>query len=375
MPILPKHIWEGITTPAEHIFPEVTNIGTGPYKLVEYQADQFYRFEANTDYFAGMPAVGELVVVRFADMAGALAAFQTNEVDMIFPPVPPEQIDLLQALDGVKIAQGPQYTTQIVYFDTQRPPFDQVEVRRAIALALDTQDMVDTVYLGFATRGNIGWIHPASPVFNSQVTTEYNLEEANQLLDSVGMTDTDGDGVREYDGNPMSFEMLTPSNNPLRLRLAELAKEMLLKAGIAVQVSSVEQATWEAAVWPEFDVSKGRNYQMAMWGWSAPVQANPYRITELIHSDPAIGNSNLTGFKNEQADALSNELLAETDPARREQLVKDLQALIAEQVPFVMLMYPDGVYAYRASVYDNLAFMSGQGVVHKLSFLPETARP
>ncbi|MBC8264134.1 MAG: hypothetical protein H8E47_08445 [Anaerolineales bacterium] len=375
VPVLPKHIWEDIADPAERDWEIDANIGTGPYNMVEYVPDQFYRFEANVDYFAGKPTVGELVVVKLADTAGALSAFRTNEVDIVFPTVPPEQIELLGAVEGVKIAQGPQFSTQMVNFDTQRPPFDQLAVRKAIALALDRDDMVETVYLGAATPGSIGWIHPGQTVFNDSVVTEYNPDEAKRLLDEAGIVDTDGDGVREFDGAPMSFELVTPSANALRLRLAELAKQMLLEVGIEVEVASVEQTTWEDAVWPEFDVAKGRNYEMAMWGWSAPTLAEPSKVTWLIHSDPASGFLNLTGFASEEADRLSDALNASADPEERAQLIKDIQVVIADEIPFVMLMYPDGIYAYWATVYDNYAFIAGDGIVNKLSFLPEAARP
>ena len=70
VPIIPRHIWEGVELPSEHQFEGGTNIGTGPYMLVEYVEGQSYRFMANPDYFRGAPAVDELVVIVFADDAG-----------------------------------------------------------------------------------------------------------------------------------------------------------------------------------------------------------------------------------------------------------------------------------------------------------------
>jgi peptide/nickel transport system substrate-binding protein len=375
VPIIPEHIWKDVTDPQNHQFDSVTNVGTGPYMLMAYEPDQFYRFAANTEYFAGMPTVGELVLIKFADDTGALAAFRTNEVDIMFRTVPPEQVDLLAAVDGVKIVQGPQFTTQMVIFNYDQEPFDVVEVRQAIALALDRQDMVDTIYLGSATPGSFGWIHPASPFFNESVVSEHNLDEANALLDSVGIVDSDGDGVREHNGAPLAFELITPNNRALRIRLAELTKGMLAEIGFDLAVSSVEQTTWEEAVWPGFDVNNGRNYEMSMWGWSAPVQADAGRAPELIHSSPDVGFLNLTGVANTEIDRISDELSGERDAAQRTELLKALQTEIAAEMPFVVLMYPDGVYGYWATVYDNLAFIAGQGVVNKLSFLPESARP
>lgn len=375
VPIIPEHIWADVEAPAEHVFESGTNIGTGPFIMTEYEADRFYRFDANADYWAGAPAVDELVAIQFADDAGALAAFRGREVDMIVDPVSPEQINLMASMDGVEVLQGPLFTTQMLTYDMERAPFNNAAVRQAISLAIDRQDLIDTVYLGAATPGSIGWIHPASPLFNPAVETVYDPEQAAQLLEDAGITDSDGDGIRELDGQPLSFEFITPGSDSLRLRIAELVHEMLLAVGIDAQVAAVEQGTWEDAVWPGFDVTQGRDYDMAMWGWSAPVQADPVRMSSLIHSDPALGSLNLTGYSNEEVDELSAALNSETDADSRAEMVARLQEIIAEELPFVMLLYPDGAYTYWGDVYDGWQFMTGQGVFHKLSLLPEEARP
>jgi peptide/nickel transport system substrate-binding protein len=374
VPILPQHIWAEVTAPDEHVFAG-GNIGTGPYQLVEYAPDQFYRFEANADYFAGTPAVAELVVVKFADDAGTLAALRSGEVDIIVRPVAPEQIDLLAAMETLDVLQGPEFTTQMLTYDMTKAPFNRPEMRQAISLAIDRQDLIDTVYLGAATLGSNGWIHPASSLFNPAVETVYDPAQAQQILDDAGIVDGDGDGIRELDGTPLSFEFVLNGSDSLRLRIAELVSAMLKEVGIEATVTAVEQATWEAAVWPEFDVSKGRNYDMAMWGWSAPVQADPVRMGSLVHSDPAIGSLNLTGYQSDEADALAEAIAVEMDDDKRAELIGELQAVIAADLPFVMLLYPNGAYAFNSSIYAGWAFMAGQGVFHKLSLLPESARP
>lgn len=375
VPIIPQHIWVDVATPAEFFAESGTNVGTGPYKLAEYAPDQFYRFEANADYFAGAPAVAELVFVNFADDAGATAALRSGEVDMLTRPVAPEQIEPLAASPDMQVAQGPLYTTQMLVYDVTKPPFDRLEVRQAMSLAIDRQDLVDTIYLGAATLGSAGWIHPASPLFNAEVITESDPARAQQILEDAGITDSDGDGVRELDGTPISFDFLVNSDDSLRLRLAELVSAMLAEVGIQANVSAVEQATWEEAVWPGFDVTNGRAYEMAMWGWSAPVQADAVRFGTLVHSDPAFGNLNLTGYANAEADALAEAIATEVDAAARGAMIGELQTIVARDLPFIMLLYPDGAYAYNAAAYDGWAFMSGQGVFHKLSLLPEAARP
>lgn len=375
VPILPAHIWADITDPNEANLDIETNIGSGPYKLTRYEPDQFYRFEANVDYFAGTPQVSELVFVKFADTIGAMAALQANEIDMVVVSAPPEQVELLSGTPDISVIQGPLFTTAMVNYDIERAPFDQLVVRQAMSMAIDRQDIVDTVYLGQATVGSVGWTHPLSAYANPDIVSEYDVVAANQLLEDAGIVDSDDDGIRELDGESLNVDFLAASNRPLTIRIAGLVKEMLLEIGINADVMVVEASTWEDAVWPGFDVNQGRNYDMSMWGWSAPVQADPIRIGSLVHSDPSVGSLNLTGYNNARIDELSVELGQTLDVDRQLELFYEIQAIIAEELPFIMLLYPDAVYAYRPAVYDNWGFMSGQGIFHKLSFLDSDDRP
>ena len=375
IPIIPQHVWETVENPQEHVFETVTNVGSGPFKLVEYTEDQSYRFEAFDDYFRGAPAIDELVVVVFADDSGPQAAIRSGEIDVIFERISPEQIQLLDAQDPIDVIQGPEFTTQMINIDVTRAPFDDVAVRQAISLAVDRQDIVDTVYLGSATVGSPGWIHPDKPSYNPDVAPVHDVAAANALLDEAGYADSDGDGIREFDGQPISVEMLTNSSDALRLRISELVAEMLAEIGIQVNVASVETSTWEEAVWPGFDIANGRNYQMAAWGWSAPIQANTIRVAELVHSDPAIGFLNLTGFSHPQVDEIAAALQTESDPEAANALLVDLQTLIAEQLPFIMVAYPDGAYAFNAETYADWEFITGQGIVSKVSLLTPDSRP
>lgn len=372
VPILPQHIWSDIQDPgAEDAQFEIDiNVGTGPYSMVEYQADQFYRFEANSAYFMGTPMVQELVFIIYADTTGSLAAMQSDEVDMLAQPIPPEQADFLGMSADIEVVTGPLFTTHMLNYDMERAPFNNAAVRQAMSLAINRQDIVDTVFLGAATPGSAGWTHPASTFFNADVETLYDVEQANAILDEAGIVDSDGDGIRELDGEAISFELLAQSNNSLRIRMAELVREMLLEIGIDAQIIVLEATALDEAVWPGFDVNQGRNYDMSMWGWSAPVQANAIRVTSLVHSDPGIGTLNLTGYANERIDELAAELTQTVDPARQQELMAEIQVIIAEDLPFIMLLYPDGSYAYRPGVYADWEFMTGQGVFHKLSFLP-----
>ncbi len=370
VPIVPKHLWESVTDPKTF----VNNVGSGPYKLVEYKADQLYRFTANPDHFAGAPAVEELVMPIIKDQTTIFSALRTGEIQGTTVALTPELVQEFQNAPNLKVQSGPGYATTMLQFNTERAPWDKVEVRRAVDLAIDKQKLVDTVLLGFGVPGNPGWLHPSSPFHDPAVSARFDMAQATALLDELGYTDANNDGVREADGTPIEAELLVQSNNPLRIRAAELIAADLKQLGLAITVTAMEPESVTDRVWPEFDVSKGRDFDLAMWGWSAPLQLTPTRMADLVHSDPAIGSTNIGGFRNEEADALATQLLEEVDPDEQKTLAQQMEALIARELPFVMLFYADGSYVYQPGAYDGWIYQTGQGIFHKLSFQP-TAVP
>lgn len=370
VPIIPQHIWKDVTDPKKF----ENNVGTGPFKLVEYKPDEFYRFEANADYFMGKPAVDELLLPIIKDPTTIFSSLKTGEIQATIVPLSPELVKDFETNPDMKVERGPGFATTMFQFNTERAPWDKVEVRQAVALAIDTQQLVDTVLLGYGTPGNPGWLHPAHSVHNASIKAEYNPAKAKELLDGLGYKDTNNDGIREANGKPMEAELLVQSNNPQRIRSAELIAAALKDIGISLKVTSLDTDSVTAKTWPDFDVSKGRDFDVSMWGWSAPVMVNPLRMTELVASDPAKGSINIGGYKNPEVDTLAAEITTTVDAAKQKELIQKLEGIIARDLPFVMLFYQDGIYAFRPATYGQWLYQQGQGVMNKLSFLPN-ARP
>jgi peptide/nickel transport system substrate-binding protein len=369
VPIIPKHLWENVTDPDTF----VDNVGSGPYKLVEYKTDQLYRFAANPEHFAGAPAVEELVMPIIKDQTTIFSALRTNEIQGTSVALTPELVQEFQNAPNLKVQSGPGYATTMLQFNTERAPWDKVEVRQAVARAIDTKKLVDTVLLGFGVQGNPGWLHPSSPFHDPAVQGTYDVAQATGMLDKLGYTDSNNDGTREADGKPLEAELLVQSNQPLRVRAAELIAADLKQIGISIKVTALEPDSVTDKVWPEFDVSKGRDFDLSMWGWSAPLQLSPTRMADLVHSDPATGTTNIGGFRNEEADKLAEQLLEVIDPEQQKTLARQMEALIARELPFVMLFYADGSYVYQPNAYDGWIYQTGQGIFHKLSFQPSAA--
>lgn len=366
MAILPEHLWKSVDKVSEAGVDLA--VGTGPYKLTKYDNSRGYTFEANTDYVMGEPKVDELRVVIIPEESTQFAALRTGEIDLSTRIVPPQQIDALSKLPDIGVADGAEFASTLLLFNTDRAPFDQPEVRAALAKAIDLQDLVDTALLGQGIPGSPGFIHPDSPVGGEDMAAQYDVAAANEELDALG-AERGPDGTRVLDGEPMSYELLVQSESTDRLRSAELIREMLDKVGVAVKVTSLDGDSVTAKVWPEYDVSQGRNYDMSMWGWSAPVMLSSGFIAQLLYSDPANGSLNVVGYQDDAMDATLDKLTSAPTMDGRIKTAAELQSQIAEAMPWVTLYYRNGVYAYRQDTYGGWTWQTGKGVLQNFSLV------
>ena len=368
IPILPAHLYGSVTDPKTVQEP----VGSGPYRLAEYRTDQFYRLIENPDFWGPAPAFDEIIAPVIRDQTATFQALQAGEIDVAVRNVSPELVQRFETQSDLAIAQGPGFASTILIMDVTQGALARPEVRQVMASLIDYRQLLDNLLLGYGTSGPPGYLPPASP-FANPATQEYTLltpDEAQTRLGELGFSQGSDGVYADAEGNRLEFEFLTYSDNPIRLRAAELIAQDLTAGGIRVNVRTMEREALVERVWPEFDVSKGRSYQLSMFGWSAPVTSQA-RLGSLIHTDPAIGNLNLAGYSNPEADALIEQAAVTTDEAERTRLLFELQEIVARDLPLITLFYEDGIFAYRPAVFDDWTFMAGQGIINKHSFVTE----
>lgn len=368
VPILPQHLWQNVSDPRN--FKDST--GSGPYKLVEHRPDQSYRLVENPDYFGGKPGADEVILTIIKDATSTFQALQAGQISATSREVLPELIKTFSDNSRLKVVRGPGYASTLFQFNATLPPLDKPLFRQTVAGLIDTKALVDTILLGNGTLGNAGFVHPQSP-FYSPTTRAYkrlSAAEAGKNLDSLGYR-AGPDGVRvNAEGKKLEFTLQVQSNNPLRIRAAELIAQQVRPAGIVFNVRSLDATTVQQAVWPDFDVAKGRNFELAMWGWSAPVTSQ-LNLRGLFASNPAAGTLNIGGYKNPTVDTLTERMATTVDVDQRKSLAAQVQGIIASDLPFITLWYADGIYAYRPEAYDGWVFQKGQGIINKRSFVQE----
>jgi peptide/nickel transport system substrate-binding protein len=367
--ILPQHIWEGQEPLSGELNQFQGKIGTGPYMLGEIVPGESYTFTANSDYFRGTPNVNSLIAKIVKDRTQQFNQLRTDAADAVLASVPPAQVDQLANDEGVDVLRGSDFFNYVLYANGSRAPFDIPEVRTALALAIDTTSLTDTVFLGRGTELPLSWYHPDLP-WSENIANDFDPDEAIRLLDAAGLTDADSDGFREVDGAPASFEVLCDANNPVEVRTAELIGGWLADVGIDVSPACLDIDTVVSRIWPNFVAVPDPDYDLAVFGWSAGVQTQRGFVRGLVDSDfGGIGWANLTGVADTELDSLLAEFVTTPDPTRSDELSKSIQERIAEALPFIPLMSPGGNFAVNSDAYDGWVYMRGNGIMTPWSFV------
>ncbi len=354
LPILPRHIWEDVEDP--QTYTELP-VGTGPYKLAEYMEDRSYRFEANEDYFLGPPAVREIEMPIVPDPQSTFLALQNGQVQTATRPAPPELQERIGGARDVETVEGKRFSSIFFRFNAERPPLDQPEFRRALDMAINRQALVDTVLLGRGRPGSPSFMHPDSRWFEPQEAA-FDPEQAGAVLDETGITDSDGDGTREYEGEPVSLSVIVPANDPLQIRTAEIVAQQLREVSIELRPESLDPGTLSQR-------QNALDFELASFQGVPHLLGDPTQMIESLAS--------LLFYSNPEYEGLREEWFEAPTVEQQDETLREIQRLFAEDPPAFTLYYPDTTYAYNSSAYSGWIPVEGHGIFNKWSFIPEAS--
>lgn len=373
IPILPMHVWEEVTEPNR--FTEELPVGSGPYELVRYAPDQVYVLEANADYFMGEPTVDEITMPIIPESSAMFLALQTGEVDTVSRSVPPESLSQLEDA-GLEITHMTDYGSVAIDFNNQRPPLTVPELRRALNLAVDTEQITTTLLQDLGKPGQAAYLDPDSPFADPDLGPEFETDEAERLLDSIGFVDSDGDGTRETDeGKPLAFEVLVESVAAREVRAAELAAGQLAEVGVQLNVTPMDPATLRERTQSDDEAGETGNFDMQLRQLTGGhFHFDPDGLMYLFQcpgpDSPALL---FTGYCNDDFDELAAEAAGLGFEERKEPL-REAQEILNEEPPGISLYFPDSTFAYNSEAYTGWVEEIGHGIFHKRSFLPTTAQ-
>ncbi len=358
--ILPEHIWsqyaEGSAT-AE--FENLAMIGSGPFKMQEYQQNEFVHLVANKEYFQGAPKIDEAIFQTFGNEDALVQALQTGQVDMI-TEMPNTAVPTLNRAENVTLVTGAPLGPSVrdIIFNqtapencptddggicTGHPALLDRNVRLALAHATDKQNIIDVAMLGLADPGLTLVASGQAYWYNDQIEDyAFDTALANQILDDGGYLDTDGDGIREMpDGSrPLTFRLQWANDIPEAPRIAELLGQMWGAIGVKTEPQAVDPDALTSACCPAFD------FDIMIWGWSwGPDPNDPLGV---MRTDQIPTGSSETGYANPKFDALYDQQAVELDPEKRREIVYQMQQIVFDDVVYIIPYYQSTVQAYRS---------------------------
>lgn len=331
--VLPKHVWQSVTDPLKFLDPPAF-VGTGPFKYVETRRGEFHSFAANPNYFLGKPAVDRLVMKQVSNPPLAL---ESGDIDAT-------GISSLKALarftgrDEFTVVKGPySYFLTKLIFNHTRPPFNQREVRQAVAYALDRKEIVRQAMEGNAVVSSAGLLHPDSEWFAKDLPQyEHDRKRAEELLDRAGYAQKDADGVRKSaNGRRLEFTMYqrSESGNNDMSRQAEMIRDQLGAVGISVDIKPLNTAPLEGLLANgDFDIafdSHGGTISLSSPATPPDFPARTYRNDELKK--------------------LYAEFTTALDAEKRRAAASRIQHLIAEDLPSIPIANPASTLVLRRS--------------------------
>ncbi|RVT85118.1 ABC transporter substrate-binding protein [Rhodobacteraceae bacterium CCMM004] len=304
-------------------------VGAGPMVLDSWTRGSELVLTASDSYWAGAPEVDTLVVRVVGDNSARAQAFEAGDLDVIQSPLSPNDIQRFAADEAVgsEILAGLGVT--YLNFNTTDPLLQDPRMRQALAMLVDQETIVNQIYEGVDQVAN-SIILPSSWAYDEAVQQPtFDMEGAMAMLDDLGWTDSDGDGIRDRDGTPLAIEIATHSEDPNRVQSVEFLQAMFQSAGIDASVRITD--------WPSFSsgyVQQGE-HQVALLGW--------LRITDpdrLVYGQLTTGGGlNWGGYSNPEVDRLLEAGRTALDQDARADAYRRAATIIAEELPYYIISY------------------------------------
>jgi peptide/nickel transport system substrate-binding protein len=367
MYVLPKHIWETVDDPLE--FQNRDMIGSGPFKMAEYKRREFTRLAAHEDYWNGRPNIDEVIFQTYRNSDARVQALANGDVDAI-SEFPPTAVPALQNAENVTVhvadvAAGGDIRDVLLNMVspedcptddggkcTGHPALQDVQVRQALAMAMDKQNIIDVALLGLGSIG-VGFVPPGLGAYfiGTEASPAYDPDAANALLDSAGYTDTDGDGIRECKAGQdcptgdLTFRFNYPDDIDTAPREAELISDMWEQIGVKIQIGALDSDTLTSICCPAFD------YDVMLWGWGS--DPDPGFLLGVTTCQEIPTGYSETGYCDEGYDQLYAQQGGEQDRDARIEIVHQMQQQLLDDVPYIVPYYAQTREAWRTDTFTG----------------------
>ena len=336
---VPRHVLQDVAPSklSSHPFGTQSPVGNGPFRFVSHAQDQNWVFEANPRFpreLGGRPYVDRLVYRSIPEPTTILTELLTGGVDYYIAPTS-EHAQQIRASDRARLVTFPDRSYTYIAWNQRRPPFRDTRVRRALAMAINRQAIIQGVLDGYGKPGN-ATVPPIFWQFDPQSATSlpYDPEAAKRLLAEAGYLDRNGDGiVEDPQGRPFRFTIKSNQGSPIRNDIAVAVQSDLRRIGVDAQPQILEWGTLvEQVTGPE------REFDAVVFGYGTEFQMDD---AGLFHCERRDEPFHLSGYCDPEADRLLDTLPKIVDRRAAKPLWARLQRKIAADQPITLLYFQE----------------------------------
>lgn len=377
--IMPRHVYEPYTN--EHgvaalydSFRHMPPVGSGPFRLADWEPGTRMVLVRHEGAGQLLARSGEIRIEFFPGPTDMFEALQDGRID-IAAGLSPDQFQMALEHPDLQAYQHPWLSYDALVFNLDKPPFDDVRVRRALAHAVDRLRLVDVFLGGLGSPATGLHSHPIMWHFSDEADAAYpgyDPEQAIKLMEAAGWTiDKDGDGkiipgaVWTKDGKRLGFR-LTSGDDLRHRRIQQFLQRSWLQLGFAVELEEVDTDVLFSQLLPGDDwdtalVSVGSSIEPAL---TLPLLFGCLHVS-IADSWNWPGYCSAGGVPGE-APGVLEQLVDQARQNMRDQearatIYRQINEILATDLPYLWLVYPDGLMAARSDV-------GGVDPVHPVNF-------
>jgi ABC-type transport system substrate-binding protein len=301
-------------------------IGTGLFRFSEWKTDQFIKLKRFDDYWEGPANFKEYLIRIIPDLLTTELTFYAGSSDAY--AAQPHQVARLEKDPRFHATSLLALGYSYIGYNMRRPIFKDARVRRALGMAINTEEIIRYVLLRQGER-TTGPFPRQTDYYDPDVKPfPYDPEGAARLLSEAGWK-RNAAGILEKDGTPLAFTIITNSGNEERNAIMVIAQNAWRRLGVKVEALSLE---W--AVFIRERVNKG-DFDALVLGWSMGLDPDIYQIFHSSQTGPF--QLNFVGYVNPRADQLMVRIRQEYNHSRQVEMARELHRLIAEDQPYTFL--------------------------------------
>lgn len=372
--IVPKHAWVDVEDPETYENP--TPLGGGPYKFVQWEMQQYCILDAFDDYWMGKPVIDRLTFKVYTNPDAEVLALKAGEIEEI-DNIMPQVVGGILGTKDIVVQPWKSSNARYITMNFRVYPLSVRKFRHALNVALDKEEVLKMAVLNYGDLGTDGCLDPAvAYYFNEDVgwpgeglTDEERHAKAIEMLEDLEFIDRDGDGWRETpNGTALSFTFGVASEYPTSIRAGEIAKADFEAIGIQITLTPFSATTLIDKQFSTYD------YEMGWMGWG--LNPDPDYLFMWFYSRPEARGwiSASEDYSNSTVDDLLTAQRTTPDPEARRAIVYELQEVLADDLPVIMLWYKHLVTAYRTDRFkgwDPIAGLESKAGLMNLRLVEE----